>query len=1015
MAFATYFFRKSQQKMKETTEINDLIFSTPMLLRTPVFPYRDITHDVQSCLNLPIFRYAILIASADLYRELEKTGFDYQKLSVNSRASLWKYWNRMQYRPTPFGLFAAFSVVHWDKEQSLRVADNLKFHVWYDFKKSQQLMDELISNEDHPVHTYVANTTLYPVQNTYRHLSYEIIKEDSTRSFQINEVEADEALCDLVRHCEQPVSFKSISQRLCARFQFTVEESHKYISELIRIAILTPPANARLNITGKDYLVRKNKSSIQIDHVEELERYAGLGLYVNTERPMKHDALSIHFQEKIKEGLTCLMKLTQVPANAMLQDFKTAFSLKYDRQQVSLLKALDPGIGIGYNGKLSGHGKPSLLQNADFEVNVLSGGGNNWTPVHALLMQKWLCSADKYAPLQLDMEDIAALPADSVLLPNSFSIMFRVVNGKVILEQAGGATGTALSGRFTPMNSTIYKTIKELAEAEEQANPQVIFAEISHIENLHTGNIDRRENLYAYEISILCGSVLEPEQQIALSDLYVSVLQDEIYLWSEKLNKRVIPRLSSAYNYLRSELSVFRFLCDLQHQGLQSALQFDLQQFFPDQDFYPRVVYRDTIIQPATWVIPAHTVDIIATMPIDQRMSFLVDIAGKSQWPRYVSLNEYDHQLIFDLENADYYHLAMQIKPGKKLVIREFLIEDENNLLVSNSNNEGFINQFAATVYHNKEVYSGMRQQFQSTPVPRLFVPGSEWLYYKLYVHPTVSNKLLVQHILKCVRQLKVQGLIKKWFFVRYLDPGYHLRIRLQLTPQHTGYALTKFVKVLEQLISSGIIQQYSLDTYERELERYTPALITVCEDFFCASTALITGWLERITADDTRYDYYYICLISARTMSESFGWSEQETISLFKCLYEGMAAKLTIPNRKEHNNIMKRSYREINHELGKLNHLSESAPRLLKKEFKLFDASVKKIAGLTQSWHQEKRTQLFADLLHMHINRLLVDNSQKQEMILYYSLWRLFESEAARKNVSGLSAAADKMVVDPV
>jgi len=72
---------------------------------------------------------------------------------------------------------------------------------------------------------------------------------------------------------------------------------------------------------------------------------------------------------------------------------------------------------------------------------------------------------------------------------------------------------------------------------------------------------------------------------LLLSDLWVRYENNEIILESKKLGKRVIPRLSSAYNYNHSDLPVFRFLCDLQHQSIQSNLTLNLSSLFPALTF----------------------------------------------------------------------------------------------------------------------------------------------------------------------------------------------------------------------------------------------------------------------------------------------------------------------------------------------------------------------------------------------------------------------------------------------
>ncbi|MFD2146264.1 lantibiotic dehydratase [Mucilaginibacter antarcticus] len=174
------------------------------------------------------------------------------------------------------------------------------------------------------------------------------------------------------------------------------------------------------------------------------------------------------------------------------------------------------------------------------------------------------------------------------------------------MESLGGVTATALIGRFTSWNKEIQRLSKEITAIEQSANPNVIFADIGQLSDPHADNINRREHAYAYEIPVNVVSTLEKDYQIPLSDLWLSVIDNELILESHAHQKVIIPRLTSAYNYSRNNLAVFRLLCDLQYQGLQGTYTFSLAQYFPGMAYYPRVVYKQTILSPAVWYLSTH-------------------------------------------------------------------------------------------------------------------------------------------------------------------------------------------------------------------------------------------------------------------------------------------------------------------------------------------------------------------------------------------------------------------------
>ncbi|MBS1527432.1 MAG: hypothetical protein JST19_17415, partial [Bacteroidetes bacterium] len=66
----------------------------------------------------------------------------------------------------------------------------------------------------------------------------------------------------------------------------------------------------------------------------------------------------------------------------------------------------------------------------------------------------------------------------------------------------------------------------------------------------------------------------------------------------------------------------------------------------------------------------------------------------------------------------------------------------------------------------------------------------------------------------------------------------------------------------------------------------------------------------------------------------------------------------------------------------------------------KVFDDNFLRLYNKIAGNPGAEKTAIFTDLLHMHCNRLFADEARKQEMILYYCLWRHYQSVAAMLTV---------------
>jgi len=1024
-------------------------FCPKLVLRTPAFGYRVYAEaDLNQLVKERYFQAAILLASPALYRALQEKQFKYEELSQKARFSLQKYLNRMCFRPTPFGLFSGFSTVKWGagRQQQLLQKNKLKVHADLDFSQTLQIARELLKSELAPCQTYNSNSSLYRIQDEYRFLRFERDAAKGIRSFFVDSLAYQALLPSILSFCKQGRTQEDIVDFIMQQTPATAEDSTVFFEQLVNEQVLV--STLQPNITGQDYLHRLvrlcDASAIKMADASGTDRwpkplkeafgahdviikesltfsdeqgYTSFGkertpFYVNLEKEVVSGELSREYQSSLLDGLHCLHRLLPAVKLQGLQNFISAFNKKFESRAIPLLVALDPELGVGYGDLAVSYQAPKLLQNVSFAPTGNPNAMVEWTPAHALLLDKWQTAAKVSAAptlLQLTEQDIAKLPQqdEAAALPPSISVLFRILEDKVYLEQAGGASATALLGRFTPLNQEVYTMAKDVARHEEAANPDVIFAEIAHLCNEHTANIDRRAAVRKYEIPVLVQSTLPPAQQIPLSELWVRVEEGRIILWSERLQKVVVPRLSSAFNYVRDDLAAFRFLCDLQYQGLQSNFTLNLTSFFPNLSYYPRVEYMSAILHLATWHLKKEQLQPVLQAAAAEQAIQLKQLAKELGWPRHIALTQNDHQLVFDLEReADAAFFLSSIKnAATPVVIKEFPFAEERVPVVTDEDRKPYIHQFLAALYHQQEVYPGHNFKThtpgKAAERKRKLLPGSEWLYFKLYCHPSRSNQLLTDVLLPALNRLVKKGEVRQCFFVRYRDPDYHLRLRLCLSPGGTGTVLPVVSRKLSKFVQKGIVSNLQLAVYERELERYGTELIEAVEAVFCAGSALVAACLKKLPSDETEYAYYQIAFSGLDDILHAFELDLEEKAQLLQQLYEGFYKEFGQTKALKEQLSLK--YREISRQTGILPGATVPTEFYLKKLHTKYTASLRAVAQKTQAYPPAKKAQLISDLMHMHLNRVFVDQTRKQELVVYYCLWKHYRSALARLNPAGV------------
>jgi hypothetical protein len=384
------------------------------------------------------------------------------------------------------------------------------------------------------------------------------------------------------------------------------------------------------------------------------------------------------------------------------------------------------------------------------------------------------------------------------------SVLFRLAENKTFIESAGGINAPALLGRFTVADEEMANAARNMARQLESQNPDVIFAELLHLADPHTDNVNRRAHIYQYELPLTASSTLPEAQQIHLSDLSVKIVYDMVVLFSEKHRKIVILRLTSAYNHSLNNLPLFRFLADLPYQYGRSSLSLDLRTLFPGLLFYPRVEYKKTILNLATWIVTEKQIASLQGTDQDNNWEAFQELMNTIKLPRYFSLAEGDQELVIDgSSRSDILFFCSCIRQKKEAVVKEFLKQPA----VRQYN--AYLLPAERIVLPRVDLQTGIEK------LQRRYMPGSEWLYLKVYAPKIGINRLLIR--LGPLLAKRYGGHpINRWFFIRYEDHAPHIRLRIQINPAAISDVLTAFKSKFEDRIQQQVIREFQIDVYSR-------------------------------------------------------------------------------------------------------------------------------------------------------------------------------------------------------
>jgi thiopeptide-type bacteriocin biosynthesis protein len=260
-------------------------------------------------------------------------------------------------------------------------------------------------------------------------------------------------------------------------------------------------------------------------------------------------------------------------------------------------------------------------------------------------------------------------------------------------------------------------------------------------------------------------------------------------------------------------------------------------------------------------------------------------------------------------------------------------------------------------------------------------------------------NRLLLQELLPLVRRFRQEQWIDKWFFLRFQDPGHHIRIRFHLPQcaENTGAVMQALKEALAPYLENGTVQQMQFDTYVRELERYGAETMALSETFFFHDSEAVMGLLAAISGAETA-DRWLLALKGADDLLGDFGYTLPMKLQLLQQLqqaffteHHGDAALLLQLNNK---------YRQHTPLIAAVlsgNANGHTLPPGAAGILQARSAANRELFGQLPQTAVSGVGSLLPHYLHMFLNRMFTANARLHELVIYHYLMKYYTSRMAR------------------
>jgi lantibiotic biosynthesis protein len=1024
---------------------------TPTLESTAAESGLDLVHSLLQSFCENELRTALFFASPELYDLVEKLRRD-GPVPVKVQRSLTRYFLRATGRETPFGLLAGNSIGRIGNDCfELAGRADYRSHTRISIAFLARMMADLGARpdlNDHILHE--PNSGLSLVQGNYR-LSLD--EPDCSRSWSspattLIELTRTSEVDQVLELARPGRSLSAIAEAMtrpgldfASLLDFCRALSARKILVPSWLPSITGTNTARVGIQNlQGNSAARSAHAVLQDTSRELEkadsgelgealelyeaardRLRGWKLDVDFPQPLQTELvkpaprlrLSEELAERFLAAATLLRRISRLPPNPELAAFRERFAARYDRRLVPLTEALDADVGIGFGGNETDAAADLV---ADLPAEGSRESIEHFDPLDRSRL-RLLESALRFDSqvVELDNQTLALFmdPEDSEPEAESIAIVAHLArrdDGGVQLVTPALVSHSVITllGRFCEADRELCQAVLRHAQLEQALAGDTILADVVYSPGDETANVVARPVIRDYEITCGGKSGAPLDHRIPISDLLIGIEGHEIDLYSARLKKRVAIRFGNAHNYLQTSLpTVYRFLGALQDQGredLSASWSWGTLQGSP---FLPRIVHGDTILSLARWTISEREWAPVLAAPADQSSLRMQELRAERKLPRWLTRSDGDRRLTVDLENdLSVQELIHEARQRRSLSLEELLPTPDQ--LVVFGPEGSYASQFVVPFVRRTPVPARPLPEHLVhpwlRPARRCHVPGSDWLYAKIYAGRSRHTSIL-RRIRSQVIDPSIGRSLTQWFYLPFADPDPHLRVRFNgPRAELRNVVLARLEQALAPTLETGTVFRFELGTYEPEFERYGGAVgVEFAERLFFADSEATSQLLELV--DDDHQLRWQVTLVGidrllcdfdadieqrlelARTASDRYGSEAGATTATWRAIGD---------KYRSHSSLLTRMLWERPSEapLNEVNRILTKRSERIRPLWHGLRGALE--SGAVRVPPDEPLPLTFA---HLHAIRMLGIAGRSHELVLYEFLRRQYAALVSRKD----------------
>ena len=338
-----------------------------------------------------------------------------------------------------------------------------------------------------------------------------------------------------------------------------------------------------------------------------------------------------------------------------------------------------------------------------------------------------------------------------------------------------------------------------------------------------------------------------------------------------------MPRLTCAHNHSLSPIPVYRFLCDLQYRDATAGVRARLVgHVLGVGAFCLASGYDNIVLARERWKIDRKELEALEECGDAERDARFREFLHARGVATEVVIPDSDNELYLNLDDES---LPQPAAGGDRppQADRAGGVRFSPATPASCAPGDDMYTNEAIFAFHKiadydtQKIHSGQPVALFQEYI-RASKPPTRWR------HAPCSL---------CCGELYEAKLIDDWFFIRYTDPDFHLRLRLLVArPEHYAAIFARIGSSVEPLVDNGAVVKVVCDTYVREIERYGAGTMEAVERLFGIDSRAVLELLDRVAeepADRRETVRWQLALLLLDDAMTAFGRGPRRSCASFR------------------------------------------------------------------------------------------------------------------------------------